>query len=177
MTQRLTDMGIMARRPEHPVVRDSTARRDGWPRGPWDDEADEYEWRHFGFPCLIIRNVLGALCGYVAVAEGHPWFGKDADDIDASAHGGICYTDVCARNICHIPRAGEPARVWWVGFDCAHYNDLCPALGCAFDYQTYKPISYVVREVRNLAKQAHVAVHPRARPRPRTPAGITAPGA
>jgi hypothetical protein len=76
--------------------------RDGWPRGPWDNEEDSYEWRDedTGLPCLIIRNSLGALCGYVGVPPWHPFHGcKDDGSSDVGSmdvHGGVTYTNKCA---------------------------------------------------------------------------------
>src|SRR5581483_7299765 len=100
-----------------------------WPRGEWDDEPDKKQWqdKETGLPCLIVRGGGGALCGYVGVSEGHPFFGKDYGDIDDNldCHGGITFADFCAhtndesRHICHKPDPGEPDRVWWLGFDCS----------------------------------------------------------
>lgn len=105
-----------------------------WPAGPWNNEPDKEQWidEATGLPCLIKRNGMGALCGYVGVTEGHPWFGQDYDDVDAEVHGCLTYADFCqegddGHTICHIVDPGEPDRVWWLGFDCAHHGDLSPA--------------------------------------------------
>lgn len=44
--------------------------------GEWDREPDKIEWtdKKTGLPCLIVRNRLGALCGYVGVGEKHPFY-------------------------------------------------------------------------------------------------------
>lgn len=136
--------------------------RDKWPPGPWDREPDRIEWRtaHGGRPCLILRNEMGALCGYVAVEEGHPWFGKPWHAIDAEVHGGITYAASCAGHICHVPREGESDDVWWVGFDCAHWPDLMPAMRNSItwpylaDVGVYRDVRYVRDEVEGLACQA-----------------------
>lgn len=47
--------------------------RTGWAPGPWDSEPDRIEWRSEGIPCLIVRNRMGALCGYAGVSPRHPW--------------------------------------------------------------------------------------------------------
>jgi hypothetical protein len=48
----------------------------------WDNEPDRVEFESLGLPCLIVRNPFGALCGYVGVPEGHPWYYKDREQID-----------------------------------------------------------------------------------------------
>lgn len=55
-------------------------------------------------------------CGYVGVPPEHPWYGKNYDDINASVHGGLTWSDD------HVGK--DPADgYWWVGFDTAHYGD------------------------------------------------------
>lgn len=128
--------------------------RTGWPAGPWDEEPDKVQWTDAAtqLPCLIVRNHSGALCGYVGVAEGHPFFkvpyqccalGLCGDElgyasycshspaIRLSAHGGLTYSDLCQEDeppfgVCHIPEPGQPDHVWWFGFDTAHSGDLAP---------------------------------------------------
>lgn len=105
-----------------------------WPRGEWDSEPDKVQWQDetTGLPCLIVRGPSGGLCGYVGVSEGHPYFGKEYGDCRVDCHGGLTFSDFCAdsddpsKHICHIPGPGEPDRVWWLGFDCAHLYDYTP---------------------------------------------------
>ena len=89
-----------------------------WGPGPWQDEPDKEQWADeaTGYPCLIVRNRLGALCGYVGVPEGHPWHGKDYDDIEPcpDVHGGLTYADSCqegpeGETICHVAAPGGPS--------------------------------------------------------------------
>lgn len=135
--------------------------------GPWHDEPDREEFVYNGFSCLLNRNSFGAWCGYVAVPEDHPWFGKNYDDIDASVHGGLTYSHQCQGEICHVAEPGMPDDVWWLGFDCAHYGDLMPPhkawgeMGIGLDLGgMYKDIDYVRRETKLLADQAREAYGP-----------------
>lgn len=50
--------------------------------GPWNDEPDKKQWldKETGLPCLIVRNQMGALCGYVGVSKEHPFYGKSYSD-------------------------------------------------------------------------------------------------
>lgn len=96
-----------------------TVDKSTWGRGPWADEPDkiQYQDEATGLPCLIVRSPVGALCGYVGVPEGHPWFGiaynertdraPETDDHDWSAerpesvidvHGGLTFSGFCNRN-------------------------------------------------------------------------------
>ncbi len=47
-------------------VADRFMNRKAWPPGEWDSEPDREEFRHAGFPCLVVRGPMGALCGYTA---------------------------------------------------------------------------------------------------------------
>jgi hypothetical protein len=145
--------------------------RAGWPSGPWDGEPDRVEFKASGFPCLILRVTHhGALCGYVAVPPGHPAHGKkwssyENSDIEApGVHGGVTFTEGCQGegplSVCHVPAAGEPDDVWWIGFDTVHAGDFAPAMDGArrgrvpdFEYAAYRDIWYVRREVERLAAQ------------------------
>lgn len=139
--------------------------RTGWPKGEWDNEPDKMQWQDDAtrLPCLIVRNHGGALCGYVGVAEGHPAFEKHYDAVQPypDVHGGLTFSDFCSphgdnkeRGICHVPSEGEPDRVWWLGFDCAHLGDTTPAYDWSHDYESsYKRVAYVQNECRNLAQQ------------------------
>jgi hypothetical protein len=136
--------------------------KSSWERGEWDNEPDRIEWRHNGRPCLIVRNNSGALCGYASVAEGHPRFGqKDRGELDC--HGGVTYEDFCVEGgkICHVPKPGEPDRVWWFGFDCAHSGEYS-AMAYPEDlrrrfhnepWERYCSVGYVRRQVEQLAEQ------------------------
>lgn len=128
--------------------RNPLINRDDWPSGPWDAEPDKIQWldKGTGYPCLILRNRLGALCGYVGVDEGHRFYGVDYDsvrlesandDYDEAnyppAHGGLTYADKCqegpeGESICHIVEDGEDDDVWWLGFDCLHSGDTSPGM-------------------------------------------------
>ena len=135
--------------------------RANWPSGPWDTEPDKLQWIDLAtdLDCLIVRNRLGALCGYVGVAAGHPWYGSDYDDVSADAHGGLTYAEKCRDPICHVPQPGRSDDIWWLGFDCCHFGDLCP--GDLFiptisipDGIKYRDMAYVRRECESLAQQA-----------------------
>lgn len=146
-----------------------TDEKSGWGDGPWQQEPDKKQWQDeaTGYPCLIVRNRMGALCGYVGVPKTHPSFEKDYDHVDVEVHGGLTFADHChagvdeSRGICH--KADGDDHVWWLGFDCAHSGDLCPeqaarekerGWGSLRDgYETYKAFGYVTRQVQKLAAQ------------------------
>jgi hypothetical protein len=137
-----------------------------WGPGPWDTEPDKISWtdKATGLPCLIVRNRLGSLCGYVAVEPGHPMHGKDYDGVPVTVHGGLTFAGSCnesgpvEQSVCHVPEPGKPGDVFWFGFDCAHSDDVSPVMrdydlgGRAFG-ATYKPVGYVWGECVGLAGQ------------------------
>jgi len=123
--------------------------KDNWPAGEWDNEPDKIQWEDeaTGYPCLVVRNRMGALCGYVGVPNGHRFHGVGYDDVSIGkvdgeyndedyppAHGGLTFSNKCAdgipenEGICHVPGPGEPDDPWWLGFDCAHGGDLVPSM-------------------------------------------------
>jgi|SRR3990172_582701 len=148
-----------------------------WGRGPWNDEPDKVQWqdKETGLPCLAVRGPGGNWCGYVGVAEGHPYHGVEYSGCSLQAkcgesycehgpgnhlevHGGITYSDFCAEEkengICHLPAPGEPEKVWWFGFDCAHAGDLSPSYQPDYKFgSVYRALGYVKRQVAFLAKQ------------------------
>lgn len=73
---------------------------------------------HLGYEWAVIHNRSGYRCGYVRVPDGHPWHGKDYDDIPVDVHGSLTFSE--ADVPCSNP---GPDNAWWVGFDCAHYGD------------------------------------------------------
>lgn len=142
-----------------------TIDKSDWGDGPWQQEPDKKQWQdaETGLPCLIVRGPNGSLCGYVGVSDGHPAFEKNYDDVDVEVHGGLTFCDHCgpgdneASGICHVPPAGEPDHVWWLGFDCAHIWDFSPGRPLGFIRfsrdETYRDLAYVENECRSLARQ------------------------
>lgn len=149
-------------------------KKKDWGEGPWLNEPDKIQWedKATGLPCLIVRNggVTGALCGYVGVAPGHPWFGIDYGDIEEiSVHGGLTFSDACQKDnkdygVCHVAEDG--IERWWIGFDCAHAYDLSPALDAQLkdfrrlrgrpshnSYEVYRDVEYVKGQCAELARQ------------------------
>lgn len=126
---------------------------------PWMGEPDHVEFRTLGYPCIIHRNDLGALCGYVGVPPGHPAHGKIDHDVDVEVHGGLTYANPCMEDgpICHKPEPGEPDDIWWLGFDCAHCFDIMPKYhgqsSFAGERRSYRNITYVTEQIKSLAAQ------------------------
>lgn len=141
-----------------------TIDKSEWGNGPWVDEPDKKQWRdeETGLPCLIVRNVhvSGALCGYVGVPKGHPYYGWDYDALcGVDVHGGLTFANKCQEEqndfegICHKNDTDDD--IWWLGFDCAHCYDLVPRMNkysIPFSEETYKDFSFVTHEVEKLAK-------------------------
>lgn len=146
-----------------------------WGEGPWQTEPDKIQWtdKETGFPCLIVRGFSGGLCGYVGVPREHPWHGKDYNELhNVPVHGGLTFAGACQEHrreqgICHVPAPGESDDVWWLGFDCNHYDDFSPELQALVparwqDVTRYKTVEYVKIEIRDLAKMAAgvIVLHP-----------------
>lgn len=139
--------------------------RSAWPKGPWDAEPDDrQEWRYQGIACLMVRNHSGAWCGYVGVPLTELASLEKAGDWDSlfDVHGGITYGGRCRGAICHVAQPGEE-EVYWVGFDCNHYNDTAPGdlvlmrsslyPSDLYPVSNYKDAAYARSEVERLASQ------------------------
>ena len=132
-----------------------------WVKGPWTEEPDKMQFTDVetGYPCLIVRNFSGSLCGYVGVPSEHPDYGHHYNDVDVDVHGDLTFADFCQpgnkeHGICHIVEPGEDDNVWWLGFDCAHYLDLSPDLpSITLLNGEYRTIRYVQAECAKLARQ------------------------
>lgn len=144
--------------------------------GEWVEEPDEITFEHDSFTCKVIRIVKfenshdafgGHLCGYVKIPKDHPWHGKGYDDIETNVHGGLTF---CGDHLF------DGSDDYWVGFDCAHSDDICPSIvkhtGELYEKDpeykrltdklprimgllpTYKNIAYAISECKSLAERA-----------------------
>ena len=145
--------------------------KSSWPCGAWQNEPDKKQWldEETGYPCLIHRAPMGALCGYVGVSKAHPlygigyenfWFDESHSNVDIDVHGGLTYSDFgmdtaeSGRGIGHLTE--DEDKIWWFGFDCAHLHDFIPGLlggRVCYGESSYKPLAYVETHVKSLAKQ------------------------
>lgn len=73
---------------------------------------------HEGYEWEVTCNRGGYRCGYVRVPAGHPWHGKDYEEIPAEVHGFLTFAEPDA----HCGKGGED-DAWWIGFDCGHSFD------------------------------------------------------
>lgn len=119
--------------------------RTHWQRGPWDNEPDRADWTSkTGFKCAMRRGGSGAWCGYVMIPVGHPWYRKHYDQIDVDIHGGLTYSDTGVWEV-----GGD----WFIGFDCAHYNDITPTDKAREHSAVYRDMDCVRRWTEDLARQ------------------------
>ena len=128
-------------------------------KGDWNNEPDRAEFEAHGFHCIARRNPsCGHWCGYVGVTANHPYYGKYYGEIDIDVHGGLTYSDHCNGEICHKAKEGEPDELYWLGFDCGHFDDLSPyqvaipSLAFRLDGH-YWTLEEVEEECISLAKQ------------------------
>lgn len=144
----------------------------GFGPGPWDAEPDKIVWvdEDTGLPCMIHRNFLGALCGYVGIPAEHPWHGMAYNDctlpepcedawcehsLEVEVHGGLTYSGMNQPVDENHMGVGIPETkgFWWFGFDCSHACDVTPLLEGVNPRAAYRNVAYVKAEVRHLATQ------------------------
>lgn len=103
------------------------------------EEMFEYK----GYKCACVFNAGGFRCGYVAVDNTHPYYGKDYTDEgpnEIMCHWGLTYSD----NGKHFYDGDKD--FWWFGFDCGHYGD-------ATDYDTAKEYGLINDKEYLIGKQ------------------------
>jgi hypothetical protein len=157
------------------ILEPLTIDKSKWGDGPWQNEPDRVDWVHAGLACLVLRHPRhGHYCGYVAVPESHPLYGKphgEAAGLDF--HGAINYAHACSGYVCHVPAPGMPETVWWFGGDFGHYRDISPGTNALLDEvrlplrvredwfrPKYRTIDYVRAEVDGLAQQLAALMPP-----------------
>jgi hypothetical protein len=103
------------------------------------------EGNRVGFVWRVRHNGIGYRCGYVKIPEGHPWYKKDCDEVNANVHGGLTY-------------GADEGDGWWIGFDCAHLGDAQdPELPSSCRMNTpgiVRTQQYVEEECHALCEQA-----------------------
>lgn len=126
---------------------------------PWELEEDFYTGWAYHYPYVIIRQEQGHLCGYVGVPPGHEAHGKSYMDDDTAyitCHGGLTFSSFALA--AWYPK-GIPDKLkdyWFLGFDCAHYNDIVPRLDNILlpSYGAeYRTVEFVREEIQFLASQ------------------------
>ena len=138
-----------------------------------EDEPDHVKgYTRHGFQFIIKRNFWsGALLGYIRVPKGHPWYkavtGKrwmkpmkklawgrykvfhmerwEYKHLTCVyVHGGLTYGG-------RMTYKNFKQRGWWIGFDCAHYLDLVPAMQNFGG--SYKNLKFVLEQIDLLSSQ------------------------
>ena len=158
-----------------------TEDKSKWPRGEWDDEPDKVQWQdeETGLPCMLVRNRMGALCGYVGLSPSHPFYEKGYDDgpnDKVNVHMGFTFAEFCqdktgcpdlerleSEGICHVVEEGEEEKIWWLGFDCNHAWDFAPGYHLPNHFprtdETYKNVHFVKQECASVAMQLKKVEH------------------
>ena len=95
------------------------ADRTGWLSGVWDHEPDFEAWadKDTGLRCAAMRHwKFGHWCGYVAVAPGHPLYGRDYMNLEGVA--GLEKVTYSSRP--------DGSDLFWFGFNFARKSDFMP---------------------------------------------------
>lgn len=103
---------------------------------------------YYGYKCAIMEfadnDDLGFFqfnypkkyyCGYVLLPPYHPYYEEKYDDIKIKCHGGLTFS---SHNF-----LGKEYPGWWIGFDCAHEDDVFNP----------KNINFVEQECKNIVEQ------------------------
>jgi hypothetical protein len=103
----------------------------------------------------VIRNRdNGYLCGYVGVHEGYEVYKKNYSELNDKSiyqvHGGLTFSNYM-KNLSYN-------NLWYIGFDCNHYADLCPIAHPGLtrlletsNFKTYKTFGFVMSELYKLS--------------------------
>lgn len=108
-------------------------KKELWGDGAWVSEPDLVIYYIDEYPCVIMRNDMGSLCGYVGVDPENPIVkDKHYDEFDIEVHGGVTFGHTASMTNFEsgqLDAHGDDEKIYtFIGFDCAHYRDLTPAL-------------------------------------------------
>lgn len=141
------------------------------PNDPWLQEENRYQFYYRGYPCLILRNHMGAFCGYVGITEKNRFYGIPMEKLSFSVHGGITFAgygddaSYGGHHFCRPSKDKDGNQLYWIGFDCAHKYDYCPAVAHQLKEagvepslylpkdKTYRTVNYVIGELQFLVDQ------------------------
>ena len=106
----------------------------------------EREWMtKAGLKAVVLYVNNSHNCGYIVLDKGHPYFGKEYDDVPYfNVHGGLTFSG----NVRGIAPKGE---AWALGFDAAHVGDK--TFGHSVPGDTFKDVDYMAFECESLAEQ------------------------
>lgn len=132
---------------------DPKARREKFCiESPAVHECDRYSMKIGRFRCEIKRQMRGALCGYVGLPAGVGFEALAIHKLEMalSCHGGITYTEKTLSN------CSSDDVILWVGFDCAHSDDLHAIFDADRIFSKnakYRTVTYVIQELHDLVAQ------------------------
>ena len=96
-----------------------------------------------GFNCRISRMPMHHYCGYIQIPRDNGYH----DEPNIKVHGGITFMGCDG----------------WVGFDCAHYDDITPKVEMYMEtivtskidsqHKTYKTFEFVFDNLKSMAEQ------------------------
>ena len=79
------------------------------------EKVEEYK----GYKYVVIGTSMGHRCGYVGISTDNELYGVDYCNLQLNVHGSLTYSENSESN---YPIKTEE-KLWWIGFDCAHYMD------------------------------------------------------
>lgn len=147
--------------------------KSSWGPGEWQNEPDYHEFVYKGYHCFCKRVMFsGHWCGYVElpldIAQKFCLLDKKMWEIDIDCHGGITYNEN------FLPPDGEESEFFrYIGFDCAHSEDICPKMEQDLNLfrdkefknklnelreflpfkQTYKNLEFLIEQLRYMVDQ------------------------
>jgi len=116
-----------------------------------EQEGEYLEFVHFGLTCVLKRQTMGALCGYVTMPKRHKYYDMLSNNTDKynkleyTVHGGLTFCGTL-----------KDRNDLMIGFDCAHSGDIMPKrlnLNCSGSI--YRTMEYVKEQTKYLAEQIY----------------------
>jgi hypothetical protein len=116
----------------------------------WTREPSHKQFKYRSYLCIIIRDSLGILHGYV----GLPSYVEYRDEHllrGVSPHNGLSLE---GKGKGDLPLYDGTQELYWIGFHCGGKDDLIPLFASTnYKGKTYKNMLFVEREIKNMVDQ------------------------
>ena len=109
-----------------------------------------FNFKYLNYDCMIIYEGFYHN-GYVGFTKNHPFYGLNYNDIDIDVHGGLTFSQFGGEY--HPEFNDNNEKLYWIGFDCQHHDDLEKTNGSIYSWKCNKTPEYIANEIFRMVHQ------------------------